>query len=251
MTPVGRLVVYLVGAGGTPSGTRTMQKYLAGLGFHVISPHYANDYGIGDVCGNDPDCYGAIRMEAFEGVDHVPGLEVSRANSLEGRAVRMLASLADTHPGGDWGYFLKDDLPRWDKIVVSGISHGASSSAVIGKARLVDRVVSLSGPLDRPANQPATWHTAPSLTPLDRFYALTHTGDGQHPGHLAAFEAMGLPGEPTSIDGASAPYGGSHRLVTSAATGDGHGSTQAGGSSPKEGDAWVFDPAWRTMFGVP
>ena len=43
----------------------------------------------------------------------------------------------------------------------------ASSSAVIGKFRTVERVVSLAGPLD----SGQAWLTAPSMTPIDRFYA--------------------------------------------------------------------------------
>ncbi|MFY0539324.1 hypothetical protein [Nannocystis pusilla] len=61
---------------------------------------------------------------------------------------------------------------------------------------------------------------------------------------------MMLPGEPFVVDGAAPPYMDSHRLVTSAATGDGHGSTQAGGSSPKDGDVYVFEPVWRAMYGA-
>ena len=33
---------------------------------------------------------------------------------------------------GDWTYVLDGDRPKWSRIVVSGISHGASTSGVIG-----------------------------------------------------------------------------------------------------------------------
>ena len=59
-------------------------------------------------------------------------------------------------------------------------------------------------------------------------------------------------GEPTSIDGASAPFGGSHRLITSAASDYPHGSTCAHSSSPIDGnDAYLFDAAWRYLYGAP
>jgi len=60
---------------------------------------------------------------------------------------------------------------------------------------------------------------------------------------------MGIVGMPVSVDSSSAPYENSHRLITSAATMDGHGSTQAGGVSPKDANgAYVFLPVWQTMY---
>jgi hypothetical protein len=103
----------------------------------------------------------------------------------------------------------------------------------------------LSGPLD--TNQ--AWLKAPPVTSIDRFYAFTHTADEQHAGHLVSFEAMKLPGAPVSVDGAAAPYGNSHRLKSSAATTNGHGSTAPGGASPKVGAAYAYAPVWKTLFG--
>lgn len=239
----GRLVVYLHGAG-QPStcGSAAHGKLLAAMGFHVISPCYVSDYGVGN-CGDD---IGGCRLEAFEGVDHHPFIDIPPEDSIETRVVKMLEHLQSLHPGGDWQFFVEDGAPRWSSIVISGISHGASTSGVIGIHRAVDRVVMLSGPLD--SNQ--AWLKQPPLTPLDRFFGFTHTGDSQHPGHLQSFADMMLPGEPVVVDGMAPPYGDSHRLVTSAATGDGHGATQAGGPSPKDGDLFVYEPVWRLMYGA-
>jgi len=241
--PLGRLVVYLHGAG-APSlcGGQEHGRLLAAMGFHVVQPCYVSDYGVAN-CGDD---IGGCRMEAFEGVEHHPFITIDPPDSIETRVVRMLEWLQAMHPGGDWQYFIEDGAPRWDRIVISGISHGASSSAIIGKHREVDRVVSLSGPLDTDQ----AWLLDVSMTPIDRFWAFTHSGDEQHEGHLGSFEDLGLVGEPALVDGAAPPYGGSHRLVTSAPTGDGHGSTQAGGASPMDGDAWAFEPVWRLMYGA-
>lgn len=241
--PLGRLVVYLHGAG-APSlcGGRDHGRVLAAMGFHVVQPCYISDYGV----ANCEDDIGGCRLEAFEGVDHHPFIDIAPADSIETRVVRMLEYLQAMHPGGDWQYFIEDGAPRWDRIVISGISHGASTSALIGKHRVVDRVVSLSGPLD----SDQAWLLEDSLTPIEQFFAFTHTGDDQHEGHLVSFEDLGLPGAPTVVDGAAPPYADSHRLVTSAPTGDGHGSTQAGGASPTEGDVWVFEPVWREMYGA-
>jgi hypothetical protein len=44
------------------------------------------------------------------------------------------------------------------------------------------------------------------------------------------------------------PFGGTHRLETSAATSDGHSSVQAGGTSPKMGMEYVFAPVWSYLY---
>jgi hypothetical protein len=245
VAPRGLLVVYLHGAG-VPStcGSNAHGEMLAGLGFHVLSPCYRSDYGVAN-CGDDIE---GCRLEAFEGVDHHPFIDITPPNSIEVRVARGLAYVEAQNPEGDWTYFLDGDKPRWSRIVISGISHGASSAGVIGLHRLVHRVVSLSGPLDTGQ----AWLKKPPMTPIDRFFAFSHTSDAQHAGHLQSFEDMGLPGEPTSVDGASPPYGGSHRLISSADTQDGHGATQAGGSSPMVGNEYAYLPVWTTMYaGAP
>lgn len=240
--PVGKLVVYLHGAGAPSTcGSREHGEVLAAMGFHVLQPCYVSDYGVGN-CGDD---IGGCRLEAFEGVDHHDFIDISPPDSIERRVVRALEYLQNAHPGGDWQYYLDGDAPRWSQIVISGISHGASTSGLIGSVRLVHRVVMLSGPYD--VGQ--AWLENPWVTPIERAWGFTHTGDDQHDGHLAAFETLGLPGDPVPVDGAEPDYGGSHRLVTSAETGDGHSSVQAGGSSPRDGDAWAFEPVWATMYG--
>lgn len=251
-TMQGRLVVFLAGANSLPDAT--MATHLASLGFHVVAPHYANAYGIPTICpavGPDPDCHRLGRQEAFEGADLSPFIDISRGNSIEERVTRMLQFLATDMPEGDWGFFLDGDQPRWDAITISGTSHGASTSGLIGTIRETERVVMLSGPSDNIGGQPAAWTRRTPLTPIDRFFGFSHTADVQLPDHLRDFEAMGLIGEPTSVDAAAPPYGGSHRLTTSAASTDGHSSTKAGTSSPvDENGAFVFDPVWRHIYGV-
>lgn len=244
VAPRGLLVVYLHGANrpGT-CGSRSHSEVLAGFGFHVVNPCYESDYGI----GNCDDRVGDCRLEAFEGVDHHPFLEVTPANSLERRIARMLAYLDTEHPGGDWGYYLADaDTPAWDRIVISGISHGASTSALIGKHRSVARVVSLSGPNDRGQS----WITESGVTPTDRYWSFSHTDDGQHPAIQTSQEDLGLPGTPVDVDTVPSPYDGSHRLQSSAPSSNGHVGTQAGGASPMTGGDFDYVPVWRTMYGA-
>lgn len=240
----GKLIVYLHGAGDSAPGSCTqgeLANVVTAWGFHLITPCYNSYYGV-STCGAD---IGSCRLEAFEGIDRTKAIDIKPANAIEPRVVAALKFLQKKHPGGDWQYFLDGDKPRWSEITIAGISHGASSAALIGVYRNVGRVVSLSGPLDTKQ----AWLSKTPITPLDSFYGFTHTGDGQHAGHLEAFAALKLPGAVTVVDGAMPPYGGSHRLKTSAMASDGHGATQPGGASPKSGGAYVFLPVWKYLFG--
>ena len=246
VAPLGKLVVFLHGAGdAAPArcGSSAHGELLAGLGFHVFQPCYNSYYGVGN-CGQD---IGGCRLEAFEGIDHHAFIAIAPPDAIERRVVQGLMHLQAINPEGDWQFFLDGDQPRWSQIIISGISHGASSAGVIGMHRLVHRVVMLSGPLD----SDQAWLEGEPATPRERFWGFSHTTDDQHSGHLEAFETLELLGAATSIDGMTPPYGGSHRLISSAATGDGHGSTQAGGSSPQAGDEYLFAPVWRQLYVEP
>jgi len=241
----GKLVVYLHGASDSAPTSCTqgeLANVLAPMGFHVLTPCYNSYYGVG-TCGSD---IGGCRLEAFEGVDHTKVIDIKPPDAIEPRVVAALKFLQTKNPAGDWKFFLDGDKPRWSDIVISGISHGASSAALIGVYRNVHRVVSLSGPLDTKQ----AWLSRTPLTPLDRFFGFTHTADPQHPGHLEAFATLKFPGTVTSVDGAMPPYGDSHRLKTSASTSNGHSSTQPGSASPKNGSgAYVFLPVWKYVYG--
>jgi hypothetical protein len=241
---LGILVVYLHGAGAQETCTAPEHgQMLAGQGFHVFSPCYVSDYDV-TTCADD---IGSCRLEAFEGIDHSDVIEVDVPDSIEGRVVAGLEHLQTINPEGDWTCFLEGGRPRWNRIIISGISHGASTAALIGINRVTNRVVSLSGPLDTGQ----TWLEQTSLTPLVYSFGFSHTADEQHDGHLEAFDTLHWIGMPTSIDDADPPYDGSHRLITSAKTKDGHSSTQAGPTSPMNGADWAFLPVWQYMYGVP
>ncbi len=69
----------------------------------------------------------------------------------------------------------------------------------------------------------------------------------------AAWRALGLDrfGGTVNVDGASAPYGGSHELVTSVATSNPHGCVAVDAAVPMRNGVPVFRDAWEYMaFGV-
>jgi hypothetical protein len=256
-----RVLVYLVGARNTPERGRAMGAWLARQGFAVVVPGYANDYDIRKLCEApttpDRDCHAKLRLEALEGVDHSPHIDISKPNSLQTRIVRMLDRLASEQPQAGWGRGLARGMPRWEELLVAGHSHGSSTAALIGKVRRVNRVVMLSGPFDNRGGAPADWLRRRTLTPPDRYFGLTHAAEEQHPGHLKNWKALAIDklGPVAIVDGAAPPYGGSHQLVTKLVVTDGennpHGMTAAGKASPRLPDGtYVLAPVWRYLFGL-
>jgi hypothetical protein len=249
---LGKLVVHLHGQGmKAVCGYADHGRLLAAAGFHVFMPCY--DAGVTwdpGACGND---IGACRLEIFDGTDHHAALTVQPAQAIEVRVVKALQHLITLHPGGDWGHYLDGDKPRWSRIIISGQSFGAATAPVIAMNRLVDRSISLSGPRETGA----TWLRGTPLTPIDRFYMFTHVNDDGHGEHLQCAQALHLPGPPTNVEMATAPYGGTHILVGAQVTDgagrhiDGHNATEGRAESPKVGDRFVYEPVWRYMYGVP
>lgn len=241
--PLGKLVFFLPGATNTPSNWRNHGRKLAEFGFHVVIPHYNNAWGSG--CSGMPsDCNANTRWEALTGEDLSPVIVASRADSAEGRVIRMLEHLETEHPGGDWGYYLDGAGGlRYDRIIIAGISHGAASTGLYASRRTFFRAVMHSG----------GWWQVPSdpATPIDRFYGLAHMGDDQYDGILSSWDGANMLGAPTDIDMMTPPYGDARQLVTGAASDYPHCSTCVSGNSPTDGSgAYLFEPAWRYMYGV-
>lgn len=240
----GQLVIFLHGAGRNENcGPVAHLRLLAAFGFHVFSPCYVSDYGV-ENCGSD---IRGCRLEAFEGIDHHPYVRIAPADAIEQRVARGLRHLETLQPEADWGRFLDAaGQPDWSQIILTGHSHGASTAALIGMVRPVRRVVMLAGPYD-PGQ---AWLKETGLTPISSYYALSHVGDQQNSGHLEAFALLGLPGPVVNVDRSTPPYGGSHQLITSVESANPHSAVRAGKPSPKSGERFALEPAWRYLYGL-
>jgi hypothetical protein len=239
--PLGKLVFFLSGFTNTPASWRDHGRQIAGWGFHVVEPHYNNGWSCGDMGGT---CNADTRWEALTGEDTSSVIVASRADSAEGRVVTMLLHLAEVHPGGDWGWYLDEENNLRDEhVIIAGISHGASSSGLFATRRTFARVVMHSGGWWEVGDDPAT--------PIDAFYGLAHTDDEQYDGIISAWESAGMLGVPTSIDDAAPPYSDARQLVTSIPNGYPHCSVCVSPDSPMQDGAYLFDPAWRTIYGAP
>jgi hypothetical protein len=256
-TQVGKLVVDL----GVTSGG--YQPWLGKRGFHVMGVSFpmcdiTNDQGR----DHDGDC----RLNTFDGIAHGTSSAVTPANSISGHVQAALKSLQQQFPTEDWGYFLNtDDSVRWSDVAFTGMSHGATTAAVIGKAVRLYRVVSRSGPRDNACGLPgmaagdfsratppwqancpdasiASWLDAPSATPVARFFAMVGKQDVEYGDIMFAMERMKYPGEPVRWDIAGTVLTGTSRFYADAGHLD---FLAAAGPPPRTSEAL------NIAFGVP
>jgi hypothetical protein len=89
-----------------------------------------------------------------------------------------LAHLDAAQSSYGWDAYLAGDVPRWERIIVSGHSQGAGHAAFISTQRRVARVVMFGGGPDRSAGQLASW-VAPGATPGSRYFGFVHVDDVQ------------------------------------------------------------------------
>ena len=254
VAPRGRLVVWLMGH------NEALFDRLAGYGLHAIQVHYANKWFglIPGAARDDGTTLGRMRLEATTGEDASPLAAIAPPDGMAGRAYRFVRWLAQEHPGGRWEQYLAPDGNdlAWDRVIVSGSSHGATSAARFAVHRRVDRVVMFCGPRD----QYETWPGFPSATPANRFFGFSHTLDtgwtGNH--YCRSWQMLGLAafGPVTDVDDVAPPYGNSRRLVTHFDVG---GDTKRAHSSVTPGRAAAKDAAgqfrheavWRYLFTHP
>jgi hypothetical protein len=248
-----KLVIWLMGHN---SG---LFDRLASYGMHAIGVHYARGWfsklqGLND---KDKEHIGKIRLEAATGEDFSKFIDIPKADGMMERAYQFVKYLAKKNPEGKWDYYLTKDGKslRWDDIIVSGSSHGSTTSARFAKHQKVSRVVMFSGPRD----QTQTWQSLKSATPANRFFGFTHVLDGGWPDHYdRSWKMLGLEksGSIVNVDKVKAPYKGSHQLITEADVGKNskraHSASTPGGNSVKDKNGkYLYEDVWKYLFTHP
>jgi hypothetical protein len=255
MPPQGKLVIWLMGH------SASLFERVNSYGLHAIRVHYANGWfgKFGNAAPPDDDKFlGKIRLEAATGEDFSDVVNIPKPDGMMERALRFVKWLAQENPPGRWEYFLTDDRQglRWDRVIISGSSHGATVSARFAKHQRVDRVVMFCGPRD----QFETWQALPSATPANRFFGFSHVLDdgwkGDH--YCRSWELLGLRqfGQLVNVDQTRPPYGNTRRLITAADVKNdakrAHGCVVPGGSAVKAADgAFLHEDVWRYLFTHP
>jgi hypothetical protein len=255
LKPQGKLVVWLMGH------SAPLFERVNSYGLHAIRVHYANGWFA--QFGKEPPraddkFLGKIRLEAATGEDFSDVVNIPKSDGMMERAVQFVKWLARENPPGRWEYFLTDDRRglRWDRVIISGSSHGSTTAARFAKYQRVDRVVMFCGPRD----QYETWQALPSATPANRFFGFSHVLDdgwkGNH--YCRSWELLGLHqfGPIVNVDKAAPPYDNTRRLVTDADVKNdakrAHGSVVPGGSAVKDAASrFIHEDVWHYLFTHP
>jgi hypothetical protein len=249
----GKLVIWLMGH------NQGLFERISGYGYHGIQPHYSNGWFAGvkkeQYEGGDGTVLGKIRLEAATGEDFSPLVDIPKPDGMQERARQFVKWLAHEHPEGNWGQFLTADGNglRWEKVILSGISHGSTTAARFAMHQKVDRVVMFSGPRDNTE----TWQGGPSATPSNRFFGFTHVLDGgwtaNHYCRSWQLLKMHDHGPLVNVDNAKPPYGNTRRLVTNIDvknnSGRAHTIVVPGGKDVI--GQWGYDEVLRYLFTHP
>ena len=219
----GHLVLYLVGAREDPATAHAFAEYACGHGYAVIAPAYRNDRAIRDLCTDDADCYEAVRREIVFGADPPPAvLDVGHANTLVHRIDTILAHLAIASPAV-WSPVRTTYAGGLARTIVVGFSQGTGHALILAHDREVERVILMSGPLDRvhsltseqgPVTWIARWARTSPKTPGTRMFAINYAADPfTQPTELDAnYAALGIPGATCEVT-EDKPTGECHRFV--------------------------------------
>jgi hypothetical protein len=253
--PQGRLVIWLMGH------SAPLFERVNSYGLHAIQVHYANGWfgKFGNMSpGDDGKLLGKIRLEAATGEDFSPLVSIPKPDGMMERALQFVKWLAKHNPPGRWDYFLTPDGNglHWDRVIISGSSHGSTTAARFAKHVKVDRVVMFCGPRD----QLEDWQALPSATPANRFFGFSHVLDsgwsGDH--YCRSWELLGLHqfGPIVNVDRARPPFGNSRRLITDADVKNdakrAHSSVVPGNASPKDAAGkFLHEAVWRHLFTHP
>jgi hypothetical protein len=251
VAPQGRLVIWLMGH------EQRLLDRLNSYGLHAIQVHYANKW-FGTLCQPEPkspQARGDVRLEAAIGEDVSDELSIAQPDSIMERSRQFLIWLGKENPQGNWQQFLTEDQSAvlWEKVTISGSSHGSTTAARFAKHQRVGRVVMLCGPRD----QDQDWQSLPSATPVNRYFGFSHVLDTGWTGHhyCRSWELLGLHklGPIVDVDQTTPPYGNSRRLTSAADVGGdvkkAHSSVTPNNVSPKNSSGqYLYEPVWKYLF---
>ena len=234
------LVLFLPGTGGRPQNVVDLLRTVAQQGYRVIGLEYDDEPAVVQVCPRDPDpaCSARFRQMRIDGTGPgAPGVSNPPAESITARLVALLRALDRWNPGEGWAAYLDGDRPRWDRIVVSGLSQGAGMAAYIAKAHPVRRVVLFSSPWDftMPGRKLAPWIAEPSATPPARWYAEYHRRENTADLLARSYEMLRIPPAHILVFDRDLPAGAPRNAANPY-----HGSTVRDPG---------YAPQWRTLYG--
>ncbi len=261
VAPKNQLFVFFPGTGGVAFNYLEINNTAADLGFHAVNLTYPNNEAVNDLCGfpnTNLDCYGNVRLEIKDGIDRTSLVNISRANSIENRLIKLLIYLRNNAPNDNWGQFLiNDETLNWSKIIVSGHSQGGGHAGIIGRYHSVVRVVMFAAmDFNGLANSPANWIALPATTPNastpDKFWAFSHTRDEAVNFTILStriWTAYGMTnyGAITNVDSSAPPFNNTHSLTSNIECDNFHGCIAADARLVRQNGVPVFKPVWEYL----
>jgi len=254
VAPRGRLVIWLM------DYKAPLFDRLGDYGLHAIQVHYANKWFglIPTTARDDGTSLGKIRLEAAIGEDYSALVNIPHPDGMVERAFQFVRWLAQHHPQGKWEQFINDQGTglRWDKVIMSGASHGATTATRFAVHQRVDRVVAFCGPRDQLEN----WQGFISATPPNRIFGFSHVlDDGWKNDHYCrSWQMLGLHhyGPIVDVDSSTPPYQNTRRLTTHFdVKGDAkraHSSVTPGSAAGKNTSGqFIHEDVWRYLFTHP
>lgn len=249
--PRGKLVIWLMGY------RAELFDRTTAYGYHSIQVHYANGWfsKISKIVGTGTGI-GGVRLEAATGEDHSDLIDIPKPDGMQERASQFVKWLAKENPEANWQQFIKGEGIDWEKVIISGSSHGSTTSARFAKHQKVDRVVMFCGPRD----QYETWQSLPSATPTNRYFGFSHVLDGGWKGdhYCRSWQMLGLNqhGPIVDVDKTKYPFKHSRRLTTDfdvkKDSRRAHSMVTPGGASAKDADGtFAHEEVWKYMFTHP
>jgi hypothetical protein len=247
----GKLVIWLM------AHNQGLFERVAEYGLHGIQVHYANQWlsALTKEQLNDGESLGKVRLEAATGEDHSPLVNIPKPDGIRERSIQFVLWLAKENPHGKWEQFLtadKTDL-QWEKVILSGISHGSTTAARFALHQRVGRVVMFSGPRDNTEK----WQGLPSATPVNRFFGFTHVLDGgwtaSHYCRSWQLLRMHTLGPVTDVDQTPFPFGNTRRLITRSDVKNdpkrAHTTVVPGGTAVKDSEGrYIHENVWKYLF---
>lgn len=221
ISPKNLLFVFLPGTSGFPSVYTLIAKKAASLGYHAIGLMYPNGSEMYMASGSNPDntSFGRCRQEIFDGSDQSLAISINAENCITGRLNKLLQYLNANYPTQHWGQFLVNGQIDWSKCVVAGHSQGGGHALYIAKKISVSKAISFASiDWNTYLGASASWIFDPGATPVSKLYSINSTNDQvfSYTNMQIQLGQLGILGNPVSIDNIASPYGGTHRLITSA-----------------------------------
>lgn len=246
-----QLLVFIPGTGGRGHGAKAFCHLAANEGFHVVSLAYPSLLSVSKFHeSSDPDAFLKARENIIYGKPYKE-LQTNEANSILNRLTSLVRYLAKQFPDENWQQYLSEkEAVDWSKLVLAGQSQGGGHAGLLGMQHEVARVLMFGAPKDFNVHfdKPAKWLSAPSKTPLNRFFSFVHSSDEHHgcsyPQQLENYRALKLMPKYAviNVDDVAAPFDHS-RLLTSKRTEE----------SPHTSviDDRAFGSVWKYMLNEP